>query len=535
MQKAIIYSRVSSQRQVDEGHGLEGQEKRCSQYAKDSNLNVIKIFRDEGISGGVVSRPGMQSLLNYLESNQREKFAVIIDDIKRLARDVQGHFELKTAIYSRGAYLVSPTHKFEDTAEGKFVETILASAGELERNQNRRQVMSRMKARFELGYWPLCYPPGLINIRHELHGKILTPHEPKASIFKEVIERYRDGLHNTQEQVKEFINNKYQELGLRPFISLHGASNVLTNPLYAGWIEYKPWGIPLKKAKHEGFITKETYDKVQEKVNSKSRFKLRNDYHVDFPMRGYVVCSECKKPLTASWCTGRHGKKYAHYFCKHSECSMCWKTIKKTVLETNFEHFMTSLSPNKDVMKLVRLILLDIWEDRVKIEQESKKITDLKIGEQRLKMNTLIDRVTKTTNEELIRAYEVEITKLQKQESDLLQESSKAAYTQENFGTALDKVLSFMMEPVLMWRSQKYEDKRLLLDMFFEEKLTSDRYGNLGTPSLAPLPKLLAMREASENTLVDIATETWNQIYGYIIKFEQIIPRFGSPLSHVGF
>ncbi|MNC98631.1 hypothetical protein D3C83_166570 [compost metagenome] len=37
--------------------------------------------------------------------------------------------------------------KFEDTPEGKFIETIIAAQGELERLQGLRQTIQKMKAR----------------------------------------------------------------------------------------------------------------------------------------------------------------------------------------------------------------------------------------------------------------------------------------------------------------------------------------------------------------------------------------------------
>lgn len=56
MKKAVIYCRVSSDKQVREGNGLAGQEKRCRDYAHYHNYDVEKVFRDEGISGGIIER-----------------------------------------------------------------------------------------------------------------------------------------------------------------------------------------------------------------------------------------------------------------------------------------------------------------------------------------------------------------------------------------------------------------------------------------------------------------------------------------------
>ncbi len=85
-QKAVIYCRVSSQRQVIEGHGLDGQEKRCRDYARFNHYQIMKVYRDEGISGALVNRPAIDKMMDFLEK-QVDKIVVIIDDVNRLARD----------------------------------------------------------------------------------------------------------------------------------------------------------------------------------------------------------------------------------------------------------------------------------------------------------------------------------------------------------------------------------------------------------------------------------------------------------------
>lgn len=66
-QKAVIYCRVSSQKQVKKGDGLGSQETRCREYAKHKNYQITEVFRDEGISGSLINRPGMQNMLSYLK------------------------------------------------------------------------------------------------------------------------------------------------------------------------------------------------------------------------------------------------------------------------------------------------------------------------------------------------------------------------------------------------------------------------------------------------------------------------------------
>ena len=41
----------------------------------------------------------------------------------------------------------------------------------------------------------------------------------------------------------------------------------------------------------------------------------RQRNHPDFPLRGFVRCDVCDRPLTGSWSKGRNGH-YAYYHCQ---------------------------------------------------------------------------------------------------------------------------------------------------------------------------------------------------------------------------
>ena len=100
--RAIIYCRVSSARQKEEGHGLESQEHRCRQYAQLHGYEVEAVFPDDASGGGdFMKRPGMVALLSYLDAKPNENFVIIFDDLKRFARDREFHFKLKAALSAR--------------------------------------------------------------------------------------------------------------------------------------------------------------------------------------------------------------------------------------------------------------------------------------------------------------------------------------------------------------------------------------------------------------------------------------------------
>jgi len=138
--KAVIYCRVSSAAQVSKGHGLESQETRCREFAKLKGYEVDAVFQDAAVSGGIVDRPGILDMLAHLKKyRKRHSFSVIIDDISRIARDIEAHLQLRRAISDAGASLESPSIEFGEDSTPSLSRTF----SPLSRSINARRMPSR--------------------------------------------------------------------------------------------------------------------------------------------------------------------------------------------------------------------------------------------------------------------------------------------------------------------------------------------------------------------------------------------------------
>lgn len=409
--KCLIYCRVSSERQVKEGSGLDSQRKRCQTYAESKKYKVCGVFGDEGISGALFERPAMKKLIAYLDKFPHEKFVVIFDDLKRFARDYQVHLKLKLElIKTRGVKLECLNFNFDDSLEGEFAEGVIALQAELERKQNRRQVIQKQKARLEAGYWCFCSPIALKFIKDSIHGKILVRKEPYASIFQEALERYEKNLINTGHEFKNFVIKKYKEHDIdRPF-SLRGAQDTLKKLLYSGEIEYKKWGVTRRKGHHQGIISVETYENIQIKLAGKSKKRLRKDYSLDFPLRGVLLCSECRSRIRGSWNSGRT-KKYPNYCCQQEGCKYRYRTTNNAIIHKQFESILKKAKINKSCLELTKTIFKDVWTEKKQESYGQVKTNKLIIRTLENKIGKLIERISKSNNESLIRAYETEIKK----------------------------------------------------------------------------------------------------------------------------
>jgi len=86
-QRAYGYLRVSGKGQL-KGDGFPRQEKAIRKYAKANKIEIIKIFKDGGVTGTTEDRPALADLFVDLEENGHGVQTVIIERVDRLARDL---------------------------------------------------------------------------------------------------------------------------------------------------------------------------------------------------------------------------------------------------------------------------------------------------------------------------------------------------------------------------------------------------------------------------------------------------------------
>jgi site-specific DNA recombinase len=97
----IGYCRVSTDNQKDEGT-IEIQEVALEEYCISNGYELVRIFKDEGVSGGLEDRPGLVEMFSYLETNT-EIEGVLIYKLDRLARDlyIQEHLIKKLEMLNK--------------------------------------------------------------------------------------------------------------------------------------------------------------------------------------------------------------------------------------------------------------------------------------------------------------------------------------------------------------------------------------------------------------------------------------------------
>lgn len=160
MTHAILYVRVSTQKQVQDGHSLAAQEARLRDYAVRQGFDQVQLVVDEGLSGSRTDRPGFVQVMQAVRDHAVN--AVVVVSLSRFARNTVATVQAIEVMNKAGVSLHSLSEQLDtSTPVGRFFVTVLASLAQLEREQvgeRTRAVLQHRKSQgFVAGHAPFGF------------------------------------------------------------------------------------------------------------------------------------------------------------------------------------------------------------------------------------------------------------------------------------------------------------------------------------------------------------------------------------------
>ena len=503
-QKAVAYVRVSSEAQVRRGQGAESQAARCAEYARMKGYEIVRVFEDKAVSGSMVDRPGMKAMLAFIRKNRSDHMRVIIDDISRLARGLEAHLTLRTAISSAGGVLESPSIEFGEDSDSQLIEHLLASVSQHARVKNAEQTRNRMEARIRQGYWPFLGCIGFKFQKIEGHGNLLVRNEPLASIIQEGLEGFASGRFQTQAEVKRFFESRPEfPKTAKGRVRNQYVNDILTRVLYAGMVERPEWGVSLRQGKHEGLISFETFQKIQERLEGRAYAPARSDINHDFPLRGAVDCACCGHTMTACWSKSKTGTKHPYYMCFLKGCPDYRKSIRRADMETAFEDLLQQLVPGETYIDLITVMFRDAWAQQAGQAKAAMKAVQEKLTDIEKDIAALLDRIVASTNERVVTAYEARIDKLEKEKLVIAERLHAEPAKHRPFDEVFELTLKFLSNPYNIWKNGRAEDRKTVLRLVFSEPLKFARNEGFRTPKTSSVFNALKRFEGLKSGLAE--------------------------------
>ena len=492
---AVTYIRVSTKEQT-ENLSLSTQLKACEEYCERQGFEVLARFREEGESAKTADRTELQKLLQYCRLHKGRVQFVVVFNLTRFAREKYDHFALRAHLKSLGISLRSATEPIDDTSTGKLMEGVLAAFAQFDNDVRSERTRGGMKAALELGRWTFLAPLGYLNAPRST-GKSLVPDPERAPLVRRAFQEFATGRFTKDEVRRNVISLGLKTRRGKPVPS-QTFDAMLRNRAYIAQIDVPGFGIS-RRGDFEPLITERIFFRVQGILDGRYEVtapKQRND--PDFPLRGYVRCEACGKPLTASWSKGR-SEYYAYYHCR-GRCRTV--NINQAKLEELFVEELTRLQPTAGFMRLVIDRVLHAWREMksdgaqriAEIEGRQKPIRE-KLD--RLDAAFLYDRTID------IDTYDRHRDKL-REEFTLAQMDRHSCELEE---MDVEGILAFA-ERVLpsasnLWVQSSLAQKQRLQQVFFPDGIRFDGKRLVGTGVTLPVFNYLSPVSGSKKELVD--------------------------------
>ena len=479
--KAIIYYRVSTEDQAQFGVSLEQQKNNCLNFAEREGWEVVKSFHDDGVSAKTVERPSLQAMLQYCNKNYKQIDYLVIYKVDRLSRNVNDYSNILFLLNKLNIKLVSTTEAIDDTPIGKFVGNIMAANAQMDNEIKGQRVSACMLEKVKQGVWCWKAPFGYKNSRDEFNRKVITIDEKRAELIRFIFEKFSNGLY-TLEDLKEITNDEGLKSWKGKPISSQLINKIIRNTFYigimtVGGVEYQ--------GTHEKLIDEDLFYKCQAVLNKRNRADniSQSRKGEDFPLRHFVVCAFCGRPMTAYYSTGRWGGKYPYYRCYNSECQSK-KSITKKQMEEDFVKYLESIIPKDKFLKTFKAVILDVWENKYKEINRNGKNVQEQVNNLKEEKIRLIDMKKKDLlpDEDFKEAFNKINAEIGAKQLKL----SETKLEEFDIDEAVDFVFNFIKTIPEYWEKATYNQQIKIQGLIFEEKPTYN-YKIFQTPKLCPI------------------------------------------------
>ena len=272
--ECVAYMRVSTEKQAEEGNGLDSQKRDILAWAGKNEYVIKEWYVDDGYTGSNMNRPALQRLIS--DCYAKKVKTIIAFKFDRLSRGmVDGLYIMEKIFIPNGVDFkcVHDSVSYDSPMEQAYTQ-MMAVFAQLDKNTMMLRMRGGMLERVKQGYWPgggrtpKCYS-------YNLETGILEIIPEEAEKANAALDMYIAGA--TDKDIEETFGYSCEKM----------VRNVLTSVANIGMI---PYNGEIYKGLHQPVFTKEKFElglKVRESRKAKRYVKTEQ------LLTGLLYCGDC--------------------------------------------------------------------------------------------------------------------------------------------------------------------------------------------------------------------------------------------------
>jgi site-specific DNA recombinase len=468
MRIADLYIRVSTDEQADKGYSQRNQEETLRRCCEINSIRVRKVvFEDH--SAKTFIRPEWEKLLSDLRKLKGKTDLILFTKWDRFSRNAGDAYQMISTLRKLGVEPQAVEQPLDlSVPENKMMLAFYLATPEVENDRRALNGFYGMRRAKKEGRWMPTTPIGYINKTSESGRKYIALKEPEASIMRWVFQELSKGIY-AADQIRKEANKR----GLK--CARNNFWNVIRNPVYCGKIvveKFKDEETMIVQGQHEPLISESLFYEVQDILNGKKRHaRLGTSISTPeaFPLRGFLICPECGRLLTASASKGRDGLCY-YYHC----ISSCGVRFKADNANSLFIRELKKYVPNRGLNEIYVITIKEAYSEQTKSQ----------FGDRKKVLNQLEEINTRLKNARTLLAYhkiDAEDFRELKIESTARINELEAKLTgfsqhENNIDDLLNKAVFHLSHLTVYWEEGTVAERRNIVSSIFPEKLTFDGF-----------------------------------------------------------
>ncbi len=330
-QRAVVYCRVSTDDQQDNGTSLDSQLDACLKRARERGYVVDPhhVFSGWESAGGWRDRKLLQHALDVIREEAADVF--ICYAVDRLSRR-QAHTAIISEIIQieHGAKLEFITEEFEDSIVGEFIRNAKAFAAEIELEKIRERTVRGKQTRLKSGKLH-NHGSDLYGYRRDKERGVREIYEPEADLVRDVFQAVLAGVPvrslvrrlNASGTPSPSVGKLTFADGRTPRWGTGVIYRMLAEPAYKGETNAWRWRsggrnkspqlrspdewIGMPAGTTPSIVSPDEWEAVQDRLRTQRGARTRNEVR-QYLLRGMVVCGTCGRPMRS--CPERNTRVY---------------------------------------------------------------------------------------------------------------------------------------------------------------------------------------------------------------------------------
>ena len=457
MKNCVIWTRVSTKRQEDNGGSLDDQKCKCEEFAKQNGYKI------KGYFGGThesAKTPGPM-LKEMYQAIRKDKTIthLIISAVDRFSRSVaQGATIIANLMQLKVIIVEAASGVDSSTREGMMMIHFKLGLAEWDNGNRTDKFTSGRKHCLESGVYCGSAKP----LGYDKHGKSMGTTftiNDKGRLIAKAFRWKLQGLANHQ------ILSRLSTFGLD--MSKQKLHKILTNPFYAGKIRHKMLDGKLVDGNQPKIVSYEDFLRVQEIMSGRTGVYKHKKETPRFPLKRHVLCSKDHTPFTAYTVKK---KNIDYYKCNLNGCKT---NVSAKKLHNRYEDVLRfynipdALKPILHGVVSTMMLSENEQQERQEIalkKQRTECLNKLKTCKMRFGMGDIDEDVYQTTNEmlqEKLDKIELELAKCRKDLS--------------NLDGDVNEVLAMCCKLDCLWKDSSLETSQKLQNLLFPEGILWDK------------------------------------------------------------